>query len=507
MGLLVNRFSGLTLLEQEASKEIIQESQELIGNGTLSLLGLDPTTLSLSQADVLSTIEDAKTKGMTAEQESGIVQIARDAQVRLIQELSNLLSLTADELAITQETFDEIKALETFVDTEKFMSTAVYEFTTVAGVTEASLPTETTTKGIKELVKSEEKLVHAIFEEIPKLSTIEVTCDIIKTAEIAASMITSDDIERMAAQDVTDCIETFGNLNYTPEKAGELWPAIKQKLNIETTLSEGQMVLLKNLLPAVVKYDLEMLDLVEANIDGVSVVGEVAMEVDNEDLVLAVAKYMKNKGGAVTVFELQTLGRLLCGLTEHAWHRIAKETVLSALPQILPINCHLNQPEIIGDLKKKISIDDVKLVGELNWLAPFIYSSNLSQLKFNEISGAGARNLGDLSIYSADQLVSLSPQAASVVPLEHLRKLDDVKKLTALAKSGGEGPQMSSLLTAKLTAKLGEYPVPVMTRKEVREARTAAAAAAAKQKDADSSSPRRSASAFMIVCVVFSLYL
>ena len=39
MGILVDRFDRLTLLEQEASKEIIQESQELIGNGTLTLLG------------------------------------------------------------------------------------------------------------------------------------------------------------------------------------------------------------------------------------------------------------------------------------------------------------------------------------------------------------------------------------------------------------------------------------------------------------------------------------
>ena len=43
--------------------------------------GLDPTKMSLSQADVLSTIETAKAEGMTAEEEAGIVQIAKDAQV------------------------------------------------------------------------------------------------------------------------------------------------------------------------------------------------------------------------------------------------------------------------------------------------------------------------------------------------------------------------------------------------------------------------------------------
>ena len=40
MQILVAKFESLTLLEQEASKEIIQESQELIGNSTLKILGL-----------------------------------------------------------------------------------------------------------------------------------------------------------------------------------------------------------------------------------------------------------------------------------------------------------------------------------------------------------------------------------------------------------------------------------------------------------------------------------
>ena len=39
MQILTEKFSSLTLIEQEVAKEIIKESQELIGNGTLKLLG------------------------------------------------------------------------------------------------------------------------------------------------------------------------------------------------------------------------------------------------------------------------------------------------------------------------------------------------------------------------------------------------------------------------------------------------------------------------------------
>ena len=51
----------------------------------------------------------------------------------MIQELSEMLNLSADDLNLTEEQFAEIKALKTFEETEKFMSTAVYEFATEAG--------------------------------------------------------------------------------------------------------------------------------------------------------------------------------------------------------------------------------------------------------------------------------------------------------------------------------------------------------------------------------------
>jgi len=511
MQILVAKFETLTLLEQEASKEIIQESQELIGNSTLKILGLDPTKMSLSQADVLSTIETAKAEGMTAEEEAGIVQIAKDAQVRLIQDLSTLLSLTAEDLMISQAAYDEILEQETFVDTEQFMSTAVYEFTTVAGVTESSVDVEETTLNIVDIVSIEENLIHEIAGEIPNPSTLVLTCDVLKTAGIAASMLRKEDLMRMADQEVIDCIETLGSLNYTPEKAEELWPAIKEKMKLTTILSEGQMVLLKNLLPTILKKDLDLIDLKESNIDGVSLLGKVSTDVTYEDLSAAASKYMKDKDGALSGFELQTLGRLLCGLTEHAWHRIPSGPFLAALPQILPINCDKLSEEVSGTLKKKLTMEDGNSVG-LSWLAPYV-SHNLATMELEKLSGAGARNLGDLSKYSVDQLLMLSPQAASLIPRDMIDELavgdSNVDKLIALARVSGESIPLRLKYVNILGSKEMDYPVPVMTRKEIQEAEDEAAALLAEQqaKPNSSCSALQTGFTLLISGVVVALYL
>jgi len=467
----------------------------------------------------LSIFEESKANGMTPEQNVGIAQLAQDAQARLIQELSEMLNLSADDLNLTEEQFTEIKALKTFEETEKFMSTAVYEFATEAAVTEetasvdsvsstttstTTTTTTTTTESIIEIVQSEEVLVHSI-SKIFKLPEITITCDIIKTAGNVVSMLTKADIDGMDAQDVVDCMETLGNLYYTSEKLDELWPAIKSKLDFDSNmLSEGEMVLMKNLLPAIAVNDLDMLDITEDNIDGVSVLGEVVKEVSTKDLMPVVAKYIESKDGDLTQFEVQTLGRLLCGLSEHSWHRIPKEIFLSVLPQIIPLNCHIDATKVVADLMKKVTIeDDVGNAGNLNWLAPFVYSSNLSALNIPELTGAGARNLGDLSSYSANMLRSLNPQAASLVSSDSIDRLDDVNKLTALAKSSGEGPKMRKLLTSKLP----NYPPAVQTRKEIKQALLEAQRQKRAPGDGGSASKPVTACIILIVCVLFSLNL
>ena len=48
-----------------------------------------------------------------------------------MQELSNLLKLGATDLGITEEQYTDLKAIQTFQETEAYISTAVYDFSTV----------------------------------------------------------------------------------------------------------------------------------------------------------------------------------------------------------------------------------------------------------------------------------------------------------------------------------------------------------------------------------------
>merc|ERR1712142_453706 len=349
MELLIQRFGELTPEQQEESKHFITDSQERLGNATLILLGKDPTKLSLSQADVLTIIEEGKAQGMTDEQEQGIVKIARDAQVRLIQELSSLLNLTATDLGISQPKFDEIKAMETFKEVEKYMVTAVYEFTT--SVTESS-PVATTfisNESIDTLVKNEETFIHSIFTEIPKVSDIELTCDVIKTAGKSGSMITREDIAKMSAQEVEDCIEVLGSLDYTEEKSDEIWGAMRLKLT--STFNEGDMVLFRNLLPAIAKKDLDRLKISHGHIDGLSVLGDVST--------------------------------------------LSNDMIKNALPQLVMADCNITKSEVVVELKNKF--DEIVTefnIFDLGWISSYTLP-DVHSVDFRELPGAAVMNLGN----------------------------------------------------------------------------------------------------------------
>jgi len=467
MELLIQKFGDLTPEQQEKSKHFITDSQERLGNATLILLGQDPTKLSLSQADVLTIIEEGKANGMSDEQEKGIVRIARDAQVRLIQELSSLLNMTATDLGISQPKFDEIKAMETFQEVEKYMVTAVYDFTT--SVTESSPVTTTfiSNESIDTLVKNEETFIHSIFTEIPKVSDIELTCDVIKTAGKSGSMITKEDIAKMSAQEVEDCIEVLGSLDYTEEKSDEIWEAMRLKLT--STFNEGDMVLFRNLLPAIAKKDLDRLKISHRHIDGLSVLGDVST-LSNDMITQVATKYIESKEGAsLSELELKSLGKVLCGLTENQWNYIDNDLLKNALPQLVMADCNITKSEVVVELKNKF--DEIVTefnIFDLGWISSYTLP-DVHSVDFRELPGAAVMNLGNLTAYPAEQLAHLNPQAASMLSVTAIKDLAEVDLLTAIARASGEDAKLRSLLTEKLVAELGQYPPPISQPSDDRE--------------------------------------
>merc|ERR1719431_667811 len=416
MELLIQRFGELTAEQQEESKHFITDSQERLGNATLILLGKDPTKLSLSQADVLTIIEEGKAEGMTDEQEQGIVKIARDAQVRLIQELSSLMNLTATDLGITQQNFDEIKAIVTFQEVEKYMVTAVYDFTT--SVTEVT-PVDT-------------------------------------TFTINESIITKADIAKMSAQEIKDCMEVLGSFDYTEEKSDEIWGAMRGKLS--SPFNEGEMVLLRNLLPAIAKKDLDRFTISHIHIDGLSVLGEV-YTLSNDKINEIASKFIESKEGALlTELEIKSLGKILCGMSEHQWNSIENDVLINALPQIVQAECKITQSDVAVELKIKLNEIVTKFnIFDLGWISSYTLPDVYS-VDFRELPGSAVMNFGNLTAYPAEQLAHLNPQAASMLSVSAINKLSDVDELSALARASGEDPKLRSLLTDKLVAELGQYP-------------------------------------------------
>jgi len=99
--------------QKKNATNIIIGTQELLAEYSFAVLGLERG--NLTQNEVLVVLQQYRNSGnMTAEQSDLISQLAIDTQARMVIGLAPLLGITAADLQITQETYDQILAMETF---------------------------------------------------------------------------------------------------------------------------------------------------------------------------------------------------------------------------------------------------------------------------------------------------------------------------------------------------------------------------------------------------------
>merc|ERR1719228_2893110 len=104
----------LTDEQKAAATRIITETQKLLGDTSFAVLGLERG--DKSQAEVLAVLAEYKDSGnMTQDQNNQVKKLAVDTQVRMIQELVDVLGLSASDLGLTTEQLDVIMARHTFV--------------------------------------------------------------------------------------------------------------------------------------------------------------------------------------------------------------------------------------------------------------------------------------------------------------------------------------------------------------------------------------------------------
>merc|ERR1712168_993616 len=475
--------------------EIIKSTQELLGNGTLITIGVDPQGVELSQADVLATIGEFKETGnLDKEQETVIVDLATDAQIRLIQKLVTLLNLTPETLAISNITLQRILNIPTFKQTELFMATAVYDFVNNATTIESLelLPTEVSTVdlttsnvNLAEIVNEEQifeqeidTLVGVTTEAVTKedtsvdlspknLLTIDrfiMNCDIIKTAGHSAAMLRRNDLLKMDEDEVNNCAEVFGALQMSTGKRAELWTAIKQVTNPLgiKTYTGGEMAIMDNLLPAIAESDPDYPNLREDNIDAISVLGKSSQ--------LLIDEYISaNSKSALTQLDIAALGGMLCGLDAVQWKSLVDRRLFAQnINYIAKLDClvdkevgevvydylkdslseffsvDLNQPQLIGEIRPNASS-----ILELGWLMgvlpPHLFE-NLSPDSFCMLPATSVNNLEKLDVLTSNQLSMISPHASTVIKRSQFGQYFDVKQRSALRKSGGESPALMRTL-------------------------------------------------------------
>merc|ERR1719481_1995216 len=238
---------------------------------------------------------------------------------------------------------------------------------------------------------------------------------------------------------------------------------------LSSPFNEGEMVLLRNLLPAIAKKDLDRFTILPNHIDGLSVLGEVYTQ-SNDKINEIAAKYIESKEGApLTELEIKSLGKILCGMSEHQWNSIENEVLINALPQIVQAECKITQSDVAVELKNKF--DEIVTefnIFDLGWISSYTLP-DVHSVDFRELPGAAVMNLGNLTAYPAEQLAHLNPQAASMLSVTAIKDLAEVDLLTAIARASGEDAKLRSLLTEKLVAELGQYPPPISQPSDDRE--------------------------------------
>eukprot|EP00092_Neocalanus_flemingeri_P002648 GFUD01002836.1.p1 GENE.GFUD01002836.1~~GFUD01002836.1.p1 ORF type:complete len:1672 (-),score=322.02 GFUD01002836.1:132-4439(-) len=99
--------------KMEATR-VITETQKMLGDSSFAVLGLERE--GKTQSEVLAVLAEYKEAGNMSEAQNVQVQmLAVDTQVRMIQELVQVLNLSADDLDLTEDELGTILARHTFV--------------------------------------------------------------------------------------------------------------------------------------------------------------------------------------------------------------------------------------------------------------------------------------------------------------------------------------------------------------------------------------------------------
>merc|ERR1712240_272691 len=177
------------------------------------------------------------------------------------------------------------------------------------------------------------------FSAIPSLDDDAITCDVLIASGSVASSLSSTQLSSMTLKEVENCLEIIGHIPWSQSALQSVWEVVKTKvpkLKMASMLpiKRQEMILLKNLLPAVATIDPSLLDMRSSNIDGISYLGSLLDSADPMVLNLVQLYITLNEVTVLrpfTAVEAASLGQLLCGLRDEQWKDLITEDVFSSI--------------------------------------------------------------------------------------------------------------------------------------------------------------------------------
>jgi len=296
------------------------------------------------------------------------------------------------------------------------------------------------------------------FSSIPSIDNLILTCDVLIASGDAASIITDSQISIMSKTDLMNCLDTLGHVPYPHDSIVSIWKSLKDRLDIfedDESIDRDMMIQLNNLLPAVVKEDLHLLDVSEKNIDGLSIIGKVLeMDCPVDELM---QKYISvndiTKEAPLTRSEAGSLGQILCGLSEEQWISQITEDNFPALitDYLAHIQCavsnvtadHLANLLISDDLYGSPSTWTTSDVLSLGWLASVLSEDQLASIPSHAIEGLTGEATkfftgSQWMALTGEQLAYLSPHAASFLSTDKISDVKSVAKIREIRAAVGE---------------------------------------------------------------------
>jgi len=301
------------------------------------------------------------------------------------------------------------------------------------------------------------------FSAIPSLDDVSLSCDVLIASGSVASSLSSTQLSSMTLKEVENCLEIIGHIPWSQSALQSVWEVVKTKvpkLKMASMLpiKRQEMILLKNLLPAVATIDPSLLDMSRSNIDGISYLGSLLDSSDPMVLNLVQLYITLNEvtvSRPFTAVEAASLGQLLCGLRDEQWKDLITEDVFASIltGHLSLVECSVNNTTAMHLASMLINLygptntwtsSDLLSTG---WLASVLSPLQLSQINPHAMEGLTGQAVKFLSREQIQalhhkQVVMMAPHAASLISKDQLMPHTNMNLRRGIRAAGGEDEKL-----------------------------------------------------------------